>query len=313
MQKSTPLHWNDIRYLVALADCGSLSATARMLGVDHTTVGRRVEAAEAALGVRLFTRSAAGYALTLDGARLLPAMQDVAASVHSLQRAAQANETAIEGTIRVTSPETFGMSWLATKLAVFAARHPRVTIRIDPTGVMADLGRGEAEVALRNVRSAHQRLIVRQVALVGFGLYATPRTLAAHPVAAPADLAHHRLLSPPRLPASIEGRWLERLAPGQTPALVSELSMTLLAAATAHLGVAVLPRYLGDAEPALQHIALPDEPTEAMWLTVHEDARSIPRVRALLDFLKQAFSDDADTLQGRAAPPTPKGAESDAS
>lgn len=287
MQKSTPLNWNDVRFVVALAEQRSLSGTARLLGVDHTTVGRRVDAAEAALDVRLFTRSATGYALTLDGARLLPDMQAVAAAVQTLRRRARAGETAIEGTVRVTAPETFGMTWLARALSGFAAAHPLVTVQLDPTGALADLGLGEAELAIRNVRSTDPRLVVVPVAEIPYGAYASVRYLAEHPVRAGADLVDCRVLCTPA--ESVESAWLARLVPSVRPAFVSELSLALLAAAKAHAGVALLPRFLGDAEPTLQYIPLPGEPSEPLWLTVHEDARSIPRVRALMSFLRKAF------------------------
>ena len=286
MQKSTPLNWNDLRFLVALAEQRTLSGTARKLGVDHTTVGRR---AEAALGVRLFTRSASGYALTLDGERLLPDMQAVADSVQALRRSAQAGEGAIQGPIRVTAPETLGMTWLARQLSRFAAEHPLVTVQLDPTGALADLGRGEAELAIRNVRSTDQRLIVLHVAEVPYGLFASAACLAEHPVHAPSDLGNCPLLSGPR--RSMEGTWLGQLAPSAAPSLVSDLSMALLAAAKANAGVAVLPKYLGDADPQLTYLPMPDEPSESLWLTVHEDARSIPRVRALMNFLKRSFAE----------------------
>ncbi|MCB9742925.1 MAG: LysR family transcriptional regulator [Alphaproteobacteria bacterium] len=299
MQKSTPLNWDDLRFLVALAEQGSLSATARALRVDHTTVGRRVESAERALGVRLFTRSSTGYALTPDGARLLPGLQGLAASVQALRRAAQAGEEAIEGPIRVSAPESFGVSWLAAKLSEFMRAHPRVRVSLDPSGTLVDLARGEAELALRNVRATQQRLVVRRVAELRYGLYASPRYLEQHPMKGLGDLAERRLLGAPLHPPSVESRWLQRLAPGCVPALECELSVALVAAAKAHAGVALLPRYLGDAEPDLVHILAPDAPTETLWLTVHEDARAIPRVRALLDFLKLAFEADAAVFRGR--------------
>lgn len=298
MQKSTALNWDDLRFVAELAERGTLSATARALRVDHSTVGRRIESAEAALGVQLFTRSASGYALTADGARLLPELHAVGLAVQALRRAAQAGEGAIEGELRVTAPETFGMTWLAAKLSVFAAQHPGVRVQLDPSGTLVDLERGEAEVALRNVRSTQSRLVVQRVAELAYGLYASPTYLEAHPVRGPEDLAGCALLGAPPEPPGVESRWLKRLAPGVTPILQCELSLGLSSAARAHAGVAVLPRYLGDAEPGLRRLPMPDPPRETLWLTVHEDARRIPRVRALMDFLQEAFEAEAGWLGG---------------
>lgn len=123
------------------------------LGVDHTTVGRRVEAAEQALGVRLFTRTTTGYTLTADADRLLAPMRQVEESVLAVQRHAQANDGGLEGPLRVTSPETFGVMYLAPKLASFGVEHPGVTIELMPSGEVFDLGRREAEIAVRLVQS----------------------------------------------------------------------------------------------------------------------------------------------------------------
>jgi DNA-binding transcriptional LysR family regulator len=89
--------------------------------------------------------------------------------------------------------------------------------------------------------------------------------------------------------------------------LVSELSLTLRTAAEAHAGIAVLPRFLGDAAPGLTRLPRPDEPREALWLTVHEDARSIPRVHALLAFLRATFQAHGHALSGELAAPSAQG------
>lgn len=301
MQKSTSLNGDDVRFVVTLARRGTLSATARELGVDHTTVSRRIEAAEHALDTRLFTRSPAGYTLTVDGTRLLPGMRRAVEALLAVEREAAAADAAMQGVVRVTSPETFGMAWLAPRLAGFALLHPGLTVVLDPSGSVLDLGRGEAEIAVRSVRSRAQRLVVKRVAEVGYGLYATPTFLAANPVRSAIELLDRPLLTGPD--DQPEGRWLARIAPGVTPTFVSELSLSLQAAARAHAGIAVLPRFLGDADPDLRRIAMGAEPTETLWLTVHEDARAIPRVRALLDALVQAFRDDAEALLGHARAP----------
>lgn len=293
MRKSTAtasadMNWDHLRFLLALAEQGTLSAAARVLGVDHSTVGRRVDSAEAALGVRLFTRSVAGYALSPDGERLLPEMRKVAQAMHGLRRAAEQGEAAVRGPIRVTCPETLGMTWLAKRLAEFALQEPGVQVLLDPSGRVADLGVGEAEIAVRNVRSTQQRLVVQPLAQVEYGLYATSEYLREHPLQPGFAGAH--FLAPPVSPVSIEGAWLKRLAPKAEPVLVSELSICLASAAQVSAGIAILPSYLGRSHPGLEHIPVADPPREALWLTVHEDARKVARVRALMAYLRVCFA-----------------------
>ena len=298
MQKSTALAWDDLRFALSLSRAGSLAGAARTLGVDHTTVGRRIEAAEQALGVRLFTRSRLGYALTQDGERLFAPLRAVEEAVLSLRRAVDAETGGLTGLVRVTSPETFGVAWLAPRLAAFGAQHPGLTVELTPSGKVLDLGRGEAEIAVRFFRSRSQNLVAQRAAEVRYGLYGSHTYLARPPEIGPDTLAAHPLLLPPATPPSVEGRWLARWARGAGVSFVSELSVALLAAAKAGAGLAPLPCYLADAEPSLMRVPMPDPPAETLWLTVHQDVRTTPRVRALLQFLLAELKADRAQLRG---------------
>jgi DNA-binding transcriptional LysR family regulator len=292
------MNWDDLRYVLAVSKQGSLMKAARVLGVDHTTVGRRVEAAEAALGVRLFTRTTTGLVQTADAARLLASMHKVEDAVVAVERAAAPHPDRLEGKLTVTAPETFGVSYLAPWLAAFGVAHPGVQLELVPAGAVLDLGRGEAEVAVRTFRSTSENLLVRRVGSIAYGLYGAADYLLRHPVSSKAALHEHPILSSTDA-ADIEGVWLRRLNPRATPVFTSTFSLALLGAARASAGLAILPRYLGDAEPTLELVPMPDPPAEPIWLTVHQDLRGTPRVRALLEFLAARLKKDAPLLQGR--------------
>jgi DNA-binding transcriptional LysR family regulator len=301
------MNWDDLRFVLVLSKAGALARAARALSVDHTTVGRRIEAAEAALGVRLFTRTASGYVPTAEAERLLGPMRQVEEAALAVERAAAADRDSLTGTVRVTSPETFGISYLAPRLAALGLRHPGLTLDLVPSGEVLDLGRRQAEIAVRFFRSRHENLVLRRAGDVAHGFYATPEYLARRPVRGPADLREQRILSAPLDPDALETRWLKRLGVSVQPSFVSLLSLALLGAARASAGLAILPRYLGDAEPRLRHVPMPDEPTEPIWLTVHRDLKKTPRVRAVLDFLLESLEEDAELLTGnrRALPAHP--------
>ncbi len=289
------MNWDDLKFVAALARAGSLAKTATVLGVDHTTVGRRIEAAERALGLRLFTRTAAGYVLTREGEQLIAPLRQVEDAVLALERGVHAQRDVLEGTVRITSPETFGIAYLAARLARFGRQYPALCVELVPAGAVLDLGRSEAELAVRFFRTRHESLVVRRIGEVGYGLYASVAYLARHPLKGPGDLHAHALL----LPASgVELTWLRQLAPDTRPAFVSDVSLVLAEAARADAGVAALPRYLGDATPGLTHVPMVREPTETLWLTVHRDLRQTPRVRVLFDFLVGAVAADRGLLIG---------------
>ncbi len=295
------MDWDDVRYVLAVAKAGSLAGAAKALSVDHTTVGRRVEAAETSLGVTLFARTRSGYVPTADAERLLGEMRAVEDAVVALERSAHVRKSTIDGTVRVTAPETFGCAWLAPRLAMLRDEHPRLSVELASTGAVLDLGRREAELAVRMFRTAHDSLAVRRVGAVKYGLYAGRAYLARRPLRSAADLRDHPLLStevttPGKKAAAADARWLAKLCPDARPALVCDVSMALHAACRAGAGVAVLPRYLGDADPALALLPMPDPPTEPIWLTVHKDMRQMPLVRTVLDFVAAAVARDAATL-----------------
>ena len=289
------MNWDDLKFVAALARAGSLAKTATVLGVDHTTVGRRIEAAERALGLRLFTRTAAGYVLTREGEQLIAPLRQVEDAVLALERGVHAQRDVLEGTVRITSPETFGIAYLAARLARFGRQYPALCIELVPAGAVLDLGRSEAELAVRFFRTRHETLVVRRIGEVGYGLYASAAYVARHPLKGPGDLHAHALLLPS---SGVELTWLRQLAPDTRPAFVSDVSLVLAEAARADAGVAALPRYLGDATPGLTHLPMLREPTETLWLTVHRDLRQTPRVRVLFDFLVSAVAADRGLLLG---------------
>jgi DNA-binding transcriptional LysR family regulator len=118
-------------------------------------------------------------------------------------------------------------------------------------------------------------------------------------VKTPRELSRHAILSSTPGPGAVDAQWMKKLSRGARPTFVCTLSLALVAAARAGAGIAVLPRYLGDAEPALRRLPMTDEPSEPVWLTVHRDLRQTPRVRVLLDFLASSLKGDRLLLEGR--------------
>jgi DNA-binding transcriptional LysR family regulator len=294
------MNWDDLRFVLALCRAGSLARAARDLRVDHTTVGRRIEAIEADLGLRLFTRTTTGYVITAEAEGLLPGIQRVEEAVLALERGAQARSEAVEGTVRITSGETFGASYLAPRLAALGRQHPGLTLEIAAGGAILDLARREADIAVRLFRSPHESLVVRRVGELAHSLYASHEYLARHPFRG--SLQEHPILTATPGPGVVEAAWVERITSGTRPAFVSNLTAALVEAARSGAGIAVLPRYLGDREPTLRRLPQRDEPRETIWLTVHQDLQQTRRVRVVLDFLIDCLKKDRSLLLGHDEP-----------
>jgi DNA-binding transcriptional LysR family regulator len=293
------LNWDAPRFVLALSRAGSLARAAKVLKVDHTTVARRVDALEDSLGLKLFARTSTGYVLTAEAESLLPSFHNVEEAVLAVERAAHTKDEALEGTVRVTSGETFGACYLAPRLAKLGREHAGLTLELITGGQVLDLARREADIAVRLFRSKHESLVVRKAGELAHGLYASAQYLATNPWKGAKTLGKHAIVSSLIEPGAIEAKWVEKITGGKRAVFVSNLTTALLEAAKAGAGVTVLPRYVGDAEPALTHLPMADEPRESIWVTVHRDLRDARRVRTVLDFLNQCLERDSALLLGR--------------
>ncbi len=280
------MNWDDLRYVLALAEAGSLARAARKLKVDHTTVGRRIEALEVDVGVRLFTRTTNGYTLTREAEEFLPDIRQIEANVLALERSAVARQNSIKGKLRVTASEALCSRYVAPRVSTFTRRHPDICVEFVTAVHALDLARREADIAIRLFRSSHDYLVVKRVAEFGYALYASEEYLARRPAPkGPDDLAKHDIVNldlPTTEPD--EATWFDELG-----------------SAKARRGVDRRVRRRsaldGDLEPTLRRLPMPKEPTRAVWLTVHKDLRRSPVIRAMLDFLTAMFTADADFLR----------------
>ncbi|MEC9432567.1 MAG: LysR family transcriptional regulator [Pseudomonadota bacterium] len=271
--------WEDLRHFLALADAGGLSAAARRLGVDHSTVARRVAALEAALGVALLDRAPRAVALTAAGARIAELARPAEAAAQAVRRAAAGAPAGLVGPVRISAPPAYATAVLAPRLGGFVARHPGVALTLAGEVSAADLARRDADIALRMSRPSRPGLAARRVAPLDFALYAAPD----HPTD-PADWA---FISWDDARAEIpQHAWLEAARDGRPVALRTNDASSQAAAAQAGLGAALLPVFLAARLPGL--VRLPWDgplPRRDLWLAVHEDLRAVPRIRAALDFL----------------------------
>lgn len=293
--RHTPMHitnWDDLRIFLAAARSGSLSAASRVLDSNQPTVGRRIDALEQALGVRLFQRHTQGLTLTEDGQRIVQIVEGMDSAAASLARLPQGNDDTLSGTVRIAAPEGLGVRVLAPALAEFAQRHPELDLILEPSAASADLARGEADIAVRLYRPDSQDLVVRRIRDMEFGLYAAGSYVRRYGLPTTAGVLHtHRFIGyGKQLIDHPESRWLETLASEARYALRSDNTLTRLTAACAGLGIAVLSPLL-IVGTTLQRI-LPDiaPPSRTIWLVVHRDLQQAPRIRVAMEFLAETLT-----------------------
>lgn len=277
-------NWDDVRYLLALIRGGGLSAAARQLGVEHSTVARRIDALEQDLGLRLFERLPRRWQLTAEGEALTAMARRMEDEALALQRVA-AGTAPLTGSVRVSAPPALASHWLLPRLRGLRQRLPGITLELIAETREANLNRHEADLALRLQRPRARGLATRPLAELRYALY------AAHD--------YPWLEQPERwefvgydesLAAAPQQQWLQALAGARPFALRANDLGVVLQALRAGLGVGVLPQFLAAEAPELRRIDSPSCPlTRGLWLVLHPDLKRAPRVRAVADELIRAL------------------------
>lgn len=168
--------WSDLRYVLAVARQGS-AAAARVLGVNHSTVARRVRAFEDRLGVRVFDHLSTGYRLTEDGKAFLEAAESIDGVLHELGRSMVRSDDDLAGHVRITTTDSIAPLFVDT-LAALRRAHPQVTLELLITNARLNLEALDADIALRPTLKPPEQLVGRKICDVGFGLYAAKELLA---------------------------------------------------------------------------------------------------------------------------------------
>lgn len=291
-----PEDWDDLRIFLAVARAGSLSGAARTLGVNHSTVFRRIGAFEEALGVRLFERQTGGYLLTPAGEELRDGALRVEEEIASVSRKVTGQDLRLSGTVRITTIDMLAFGLLPRHLAGFRDAYPGIEVELIVGNVALNLSRREADVALRVGNAPVETLVGRRVGRLAFAVYGSAgyRARRSEP-----DLALHDWIGFDSEHEALVRR-IARFLPEVKPRLRTNSVAAALSTAKAGLGLAPLPCGLADIEADLVRIApLPDEFTLDLWLLTHEDLRRTARIRAFLDFMAKTLTGDADLLEGR--------------
>ncbi|MEQ9814260.1 MAG: LysR family transcriptional regulator [Azospirillaceae bacterium] len=289
--------WNDLRHLIAVSRHGSTLAAARALGVNQSTVHRRLLELERCIGLSLVRRRPSGYRLSELGEALIDNVIAVDAAVENLERRIGALKLDLKGSIRLTCPEpTVARIAASGLLDRFHCRYPDLTVEFLTSDRYLDLAKGEADVAFRSGEPVDECLVGRKICDSVWAVYASRSYIQKHGRPTDiADLATHAMIGFDGIMENHRvAQWLPSAVPGARIVTRSSSMLGAVASVRAGLGVAPLPTTLGDAEDTLIQVVPPVEALTRSWyLLTPPDLRKTPRIAAFVDFVL----DDIPTLK----------------
>lgn len=285
--------WDDLRFFLAVARAGNVTAAASHLRVNHSTVSRRITAMEAKHGVRLFERVATGYELTASGECIVDLAEDIERRQLQVERLLFAQDSRLQGKLTLTLPHDLASYVVLPHMAQFSERYPDIDLNLLVSAGLRDLKAREADIAVRLTATPPDYLVGKKVAQMVHGVYRAPHYQSS------ADGADKVILwgFEQELPA-----WAKAHFPNATVAArVDDLS-AMYAAVQAGMGLARMPCFLPDARPsdALIRLDLSLKPSSwGVWILSHKDLRATERVRVCREFLQSILLAQKDLFEGR--------------
>lgn len=293
-------NWDDFKVLLALKRAGSLAGAARLLGIDHSTVSRRLAAMEDAMGATLILRGGREFSFTPEGLTMFATAEKLETAVAGAALAIRSAKDEIAGVVRVSCAPGF-VPELMNLLPVMRSKHPLLSIEISGDFRTVDLAKGEADIALRMERPCESSLVMRRACEVGWGVYASSAYVAEHGLpASTAELSRHRLVLYAETMHNITAlRWMEDHRNTATQvARVDSLENVFHLIATG-VGIGVSPCFFAARQQGW--IRVFPEPLEyaTCWIVYHESMRNTARIRAVIDELIGYFESNADLYSGK--------------
>lgn len=278
--------WDHLQYFLVLARAKTLTNAARMIGVEHSTVSRRIQALELALGTPLFKREATGYELTIEGLALVPRVEQMEHAFLQIEKPHQP----LQGRVRIGTPEGFGTAFLAKLLAELSKKYPLLIIDLIPVPKMIKLSHREADIVISIDRPKSGPYIITRLTDYCLKIYGSKDYLSqTQPIHKLEDLKQHRFVNYiDDLVYSPELYCLERLPLQLTANFRSSSILAQQIAVNAGAGLAILPKFLANDQPELEQV-LHDEVrfVHTFWMLTLVDLQHEPRIKLVWDFLRQ--------------------------
>jgi DNA-binding transcriptional LysR family regulator len=294
--------WNDLRHFLAVAREGSTIRAAKALGLNQSTVHRRIVELEKRLGRRLFERLSGGYQLTQLGQELRPMAEHIETAITDFERYAAASDTELVGTIRVTCPETAGYRLMKSPLLDnFHARFPGLRVELVMVDRILDLAKGEADIALRTSAPQDETLVARKIAEVHWAVFASRSYISRRGLPEKlADLDRHDIIQfDGPIVNHTAAKWMQATAPDARVAARCTSIPAVILAVRSGAGLSPLPVIAVEHDDDIVRVFdTSPELRIPFYLLIHRDMRRTPRVRAFCDFVTSEIKTFQQLLVG---------------
>ncbi|MGK9214403.1 LysR family transcriptional regulator [Neorhizobium petrolearium] len=286
-----PINVDDLRFLLSVAETGSTLSASKALKVSQSTVSRRIAALEADLRIQLFDKRRSGYVLTEAGAALIAPAQAVRQAVDAFSKAAGSLSREISGTVRFTTNDVLA-NMLLTDLTIRLKQvHPGVRLEVDTSNLLRDLANGEADVALRAAPAPTEAGLVGLKLVEDYWSLYCSRSYAEHNGVPKGreELSGHALVG---IDTHVRGRpifdWARQHFPPEAVLLRQNSVPAVFASVRNGLGIGFYSEFIAADDPDLVLCFRPPVPPAAeIWLVTHERLRHVPRVRAVMDVIRE--------------------------
>jgi DNA-binding transcriptional LysR family regulator len=295
------MEWDDLKFFLAVARQGSLTKASKEMRTSVSTVSRRLEQLESAIGVSVFAHHQTGYLLTDDGKELLRHATQVEESINKLEINMVGRDSQPEGLVKLATAENLANYLIIPNLGDLHREYPQITLEIT-TGVgVVSLARHEADIAVRLQRPSQGNVNIKKLGVQGFKLYGSSAYIAQRPdPGQPYCQQTDRLItwsdSFSHLPMC---SWANEIRGTTPPVLVTHSLYAQVAAVKAGIGLAMLPAIFSHLDKDIVEVNS-GKPlvTQQIWLVVHTDLADSKRVRAVTDFLKRVFHENREVISG---------------
>jgi DNA-binding transcriptional LysR family regulator len=278
------LSWDDFRYVKAIADTRSLAGAAELLGVNHSTVFRRLGQIEQQLGSRLFERGRAGYAPTTCGEQMVELAERMGDDIVSFERTVTGQDLRPSGELRITTSDVLLLHFLGDVLIGFRRAYPEIALDVVVSNQRLNLSKRDADVAVRATYHNPDPLSGNKIARIAWAVFG-PAALATQSFDPTIDAQRHD--------------WLREHAGEKRIVYKINTMIGLAEAAAGGVGLALLPCYVGTAVAGLAQLSPPLPELEGeLWLLTHPDLRNTARVRAFLDYCAEAIARRRRLIEG---------------